>query len=310
MSCNHALLTIPREVRDEIYSLLLDSSDDPPLSPNEAGLRYEEVTHDRPLRNRRVYYPPPTTCKGPTSALSQCNRQLRHEIVDFITKTHLTKGGTCELDVMVKGCMLWPTWTKLLHSVVRMEHLEVNLRLFNFRDGGGVFWGDGGPGSIFVVLFRLLNRLLHHGPRFLYSDGDNQSLELQTLTLNVLPGYGEVLSPDDAWFKDEEDPVAACNEHLEPTYKSVYHYISWQLDRVVRQGLLSDKVRTLKVCYNDRVKMYVMDDITPSATPPDEWTRWGFVWGIDERMKVDKSDAPADLKRIDRRSRFGGTTRM
>ena len=98
--------------------------------------------------------------------------------------------------------MLWPTWTKPPKSLVKVEHLDVNLRLFDVTRGGKLFWASGGPGVTLVVLFRLLNRLLHHGPRFLYKSGENQDFDIQTRTLNVLPGYGKVLCPDDECFKD------------------------------------------------------------------------------------------------------------
>ncbi|KAL8756567.1 MAG: hypothetical protein Q9199_002848 [Rusavskia elegans] len=293
MSCHHSLLTLPREVRDEIYTLLLDSSNVPPSSPGERGLRYKEAVEDGVFNNRIIFYPPPTIWKGPTSALLQCNRQLRHEIVDFTVKTYQNKGGKCELDVMLKGCMLWPTWTKLVHSVAKMEHLEVKLRLFDVKRGRGLFWGDGGPGLTFVVFFRLLNRLVHHGPRFLYNEQENQSLKIQTLTLNVLPGYGEVLGPDDRRSKDQKDPGAKRKERLKQEYKRIYQHICSSVSQVVGEGLLSEKIQTLKVCYGDKVAVYNTDGITPSTSPSDEWKEWGFVWGVDERMKVEKIDSTA-----------------
>ncbi|CAL8582082.1 hypothetical protein XPA_007759 [Xanthoria parietina] len=293
MSGRPSLLTLPREIRDEIYTLLLNSSNVPPTSPEETGLRYREAVEDDVFSHRNVFYPPPTTWKGHTSALLQCNRQLRQEIVDATASARLQQGGTCKLDVMLKGCMLWPTWTKLLHPTGKMEHLEVNLRLFDVNGGGGLFWGCGGPGLTFVVLFRLLNRLLHHGPRFLYDERDNQSLEIQTLTLNVLRGSGEMLGPNDRPFEDLEDPAVKLKRRLEHEYKKIYQYICSSVGQVVRAGLLTDKIQTLEVCYGDAVTLFATDDIAPRTTPSDEWEEWGFVWGVDEGMKVEKVNSPA-----------------
>ena len=68
---------------------------------------------------------------------------------------------------------------------------------------------------------------------------------------------------------------------------------------VVHQGLLSGRIQNLRVCYGDTLKVYSTDGIRPNDTPSNEWKRYGFVWGIDERMKVEKTDCLADLQRLD-----------
>ncbi|KAL8986099.1 MAG: hypothetical protein Q9205_000349 [Flavoplaca limonia] len=283
----------------EIYSLLLDSSDTPPSSHGETGLRYKEAVADRVFHNRNIFYPPPAIYREPILALSHSNGQIRQEIVKSIASACLTKCETCELDVMLRGCMLWPTWTKPPISTAKVEYMAVNLRLFDVTRGGGLFWGNGGPGLTFVVLFRLLNRLLHHGPRFLYKDGESQSFEIQTLVLNVLPGYGKVPCPDDEYFKNQDDPVVTCKQYVEEEYRRIYQHICGNIHMVIHQGLLSGKIQTLKVCHGDTVRVYSTDGIKPNDTPSTEWESYGFVWGINERMKVEKIDCQTDLKSLD-----------
>ncbi|KAL8997493.1 MAG: hypothetical protein Q9169_003273 [Polycauliona sp. 2 TL-2023] len=300
MSCRHSLLTLPREIRDEIYTVLLDTPKSPPASPAETGLRYQEAVDEIVFRHRCIFYPPLAAYKRPTSALSQCNRQTRHEIADFTTSTYFSRGETCELDVKLKSCMLWPTWTKLIHSPTKMEHLKVDLRLFDITRSNGLFWGSGGPGLTFVVLFRLLNRLLHHGPRFLYDNGDNQNVEIHTLTLNILPGYGEVLRSDDKMFRNRENPQRECEKLVNQEYQKIFQHIYWHMRQIVEQGLLSEKIHTVNVCYGDAVEVCDTTGITPNATPSDEWKRWRFIWGVDKGMKVEKTDCAAYLRRLHR----------
>ncbi|KAL8727193.1 MAG: hypothetical protein Q9166_006230 [cf. Caloplaca sp. 2 TL-2023] len=297
MSSQARFFTLPREVRDSIYTLVLSTPTDPLSSPREAGLRYkEEVGGGWDIRC--VFYPPPSTFHGPASALSQCSHKIRQEVSELVTKRSLTKGVTYELDVMLKGGMLWPTWINLPYPVTKMDHLQANLRLFDVRDGDGLFWGAGGPGLTFVVLFSLLNRLLHHGPRFLYKKGMTQGLEIDQLTINVMPGYGKVLQPDDGRFRDEENPMLKCEQHVERDHKRIYQFICRHIDDVVRQGLLFGKVQTLKICLGDTMTEYLVKETTPEATPSAKWRTWGFVWGVDDDMKTEKVESSSFLDHL------------
>lgn len=294
-----SFLKLPREIRDEIYTLILTSPTDPPVSPKEAGLRYREVVKSWTTPNDRcIFYPPPLTRNGPAAALSQCNRQLRQELNHLVISPRRAKDVTYTIDVMLTGCLLWPTWTCIPYPVSKMEHLDINLRLFDVKYGGGLFWGCGGPGMTFIVLFRALNRLLHHGPHFLYKDGESRSLKIDTLTINVLHGYGTVIRSTDGVFPERYDPELECKRFVERDRKQIYGFICQQLHIVVCQGLLSEQIQTLKVCDGDAVQTYTTEGISPTATPPEEWLRWGFVWGVDEMMKVEKVES-SDLFRFE-----------
>ncbi|KAL8771970.1 MAG: hypothetical protein Q9209_002634 [Squamulea sp. 1 TL-2023] len=283
--------TLPREVRDEIYTFLLLSPIDPPRSPEQAGVRYREDIRDY-WENRSVLYPPHFANNGPASALSQCNHQLRREILELSTNRSLTKGTKFELDIMLKDCMLWPTWINLYFPVAKMDHLQANLRLFDVKTGAILFWGNGGPGQSFVVLFSLLNRLLYHGPRFIYKEGETKGLKIDVLTLNLLPGYGETLQPD---YSDEH-PLQACEARIEEETKEILNFMSRHMQDIVNQGLLSCKVKTVRICYRDEIKTYSVDEKTPDAAPSAEWKAYGLVRGVDEGMQIEKVDSFACLE--------------
>ncbi|KAL8856849.1 MAG: hypothetical protein Q9178_006566 [Gyalolechia marmorata] len=293
MAQQSPLFTLPREIRDDIYNLLLNWPNDPPDSPAAAGLRYREVVGT--FGDRSVFYPPPTLYCEPASALSQCSSQIRQELYELVTNGNLTKSMTYELDVMLKGCMTWPTWTNLPYPVRKMEHLQANLRLFDIKDGASLFWGAGGPGLVFVVLFSLLNRLLHHGPRFIHNEGEVRGLEVDLLTINMLPGYGEVLRPDDERFENDPDPVQKCQDYIKRDHARIHMNVCSLLHAVISQGLLSEKVRTVRVRLGRKMEEYRVLPGSPHVEPRDEWKRWGFVWGVDHKMKVEKIESSAFL---------------
>ncbi|CAL8584278.1 hypothetical protein XPA_009882 [Xanthoria parietina] len=298
-----SFLQLPRELRDDIYTLLLNSLADPPASPKAAGIRYREVVTSRThLNDKCIFYPPPLSRNGPAAALSQCNRQLRQELNDLVTSSHRTKDVTCTVDVMLKSCLLWPTWTSLPPPVATVDHLEINLRLFDLKCGRGLFWCYGEPGATFVVLFRALNRLLHHGPRFLYKDGESQSLKINTLTINVLHGYGTVTQPDHIWFLERDDLELQYERSVERDREQIYDFISQRLQQVVSHGLLSEQIQILRVCDGDTVQKFATEGVPLTATPPDEWIRWGFDWGVDEMMKVEKIESSDLFRHEDRES--------
>lgn len=47
------LLSVPREIRDQIYHELVVFSSEPPISPDEAGLRDESIFVKTDGRNKR-----------------------------------------------------------------------------------------------------------------------------------------------------------------------------------------------------------------------------------------------------------------
>ncbi|KAL9627850.1 MAG: hypothetical protein Q9204_006289 [Flavoplaca sp. TL-2023a] len=107
------LFSLPREIRDAIYDLVLNSPRTPPSCPQQAGVRYEEVVETEWFDHEtgNVLYPSPTSDHGSGSALSQVNRQLRQESHDFITNPNLTRSVAYKLDAMLQGPRLWLSWT-------------------------------------------------------------------------------------------------------------------------------------------------------------------------------------------------------
>ena len=281
---------LPREIRDQIYRLLVESPVDPPNTPDDAGLRYTE-THCYSWTSKCVLYPAIRKRHyGAHMALAQCSKQLRREVLDIAQNFAIIARTPCELDVMLRGSLLWPTWTYLPPSAVNMKHLKVNLRLFDIRDGGELFLAQEGPGTAFVLLFKLLNRLLHHGPNFFYEVATGSGARIELLTLNVLFGYGTCVQPDDIMFRYDKDPEFSCQRFTEAEYRGIYRRICQELSEVVDQGLLFGKVQRLQVCHEGDTKDFTAIERTLDTAEMKRWRAAGFLWGVDEHMRVQRAD--------------------
>ncbi len=89
---------------------------------------------------------------------------------------------------------------------------------------------------------------------------------------------------------------------MERDREQIYDFISQRLQQVVSHGLLSEQIQILRVCDGDTVQKFATEGVPLTATPPDEWIRWGFDWGVDEMMKVEKIESSDLFRHEDRES--------
>lgn len=126
-------LSLPREIRDLIYTALLQSPNSPPSSPEEAGPR---------LRKSGVLYSVEQIPEVLYAALLRCNRQISAEFHECLFACQSIQG--LRLDCMIKGYAVWPTWISFPFPEARnIGNIDVDLRLFDVGDGCGQFFGDG-----------------------------------------------------------------------------------------------------------------------------------------------------------------------
>lgn len=119
------LFSIPREIRDLIYTALLQIPNDPPTSPEEAGPRFRKGSSLYSVER----YP-----EAVYAALLRCNRQLRDEFQEVLFARQPVRDF--RLDCMIKSDDLWPTWILLPCPGTRdIGVLNVDLRLFNVGHG-------------------------------------------------------------------------------------------------------------------------------------------------------------------------------
>jgi hypothetical protein len=241
------LLTLPRELRDEILSYLLETRTEPPKYAPCDGRRHKlHHFHYPPYRHYR--FPP----------LSWVCRQLRNECFDLVSKR--VSGGqlTAELDIIFKGYLSWLTWTYLPPLLPRERpfDLAIKLRIFSaeaFRSNDG--WPRQ-PGTAFRDLLWMLNSLLHNGPS-LTSNQDNKGLyRINTLSVDIS-------------FHDDYTP---------DTHPEAAHNIFRMLKELATVGLTNNIVRRVqahtKYVHRGETKVYDGQWGTPEYSDPDSVQKW------------------------------------
>ena len=260
-------LHLPRELRDCIYGHVLQSTAEPPTSPEDPMLsdRHDfDQTYDR---RRGIMFEQrplaPVTCCG----LLCTNRQISREMHDSISR----HGVVWKLDCMIQNHHLWPTWLSLPASPTYLRHVEVNMRIFNYSKSQ---WGaDGGPGIMVILLLRLLGGFFEYGPRFLGQPLESP-LQLDSLIVSLIP------LPETPGKKEDPNP-----SWRHPNPGTIHSIFASQLSRVQRSGVLSGRVKTLKLCSKGSIdkELKITDRGEDAIWNEREWA--GYVWAPGLRLR-------------------------
>lgn len=146
-------LGLPRELRDIIYSSLLEERRLPPDDPEHSGPR--EPDWKTPCT---IYF----EAHSPKPALLQLKlvcQQVYSEVTETLMKPAVSVSGPAHLDVMIRDYYIWPTWlflplTTSLHPTVR-----ISLRLCDAKG-----WGSEFSTGAYRGLWPLINLLVFRGP--------------------------------------------------------------------------------------------------------------------------------------------------
>ena len=166
-------LNLPRELRDQVYTFLLNEHHVPPEDPSQ--------TNDRNA-NSTTYF----QVHSPRPALLQLkltSKQLYTEATDTITRhTNLNPiPDPAHLDIMVKGSSLYPTWLHL--PLAPHLHPKVNITLRLFESAG---WGSEFNTGAYRGLWSLFCALVFQGPCFnLNTRGLSSPLEIGKLRFDI-----------------------------------------------------------------------------------------------------------------------------
>lgn len=160
MANEATLLSIPREIRDLIYTALFQIPNDPPPSPEEAGPRF---------RNGSTFYSVDLYPEAVYAALLRCSHQIRGEFQEALFARQPILD--CRLDCMIKDDDVWPTWVLLpCPGTKDVGILNFDLRLFDVDDGVDQFDVEG---MCFL-------RPFHSRPRYLMTKSGNNIAEIST----------------------------------------------------------------------------------------------------------------------------------
>lgn len=155
------LLHLPREIRDQIYSDVLDTAAlAPPICPTEIDNCIEEDQGWGCGYYQKTF--PPISCLS----LLLCNRLVSAEVIELINRKNKSEKTAFryKLDLMIWDCDLQPTWLSLPVPLKYVKAVDVDIRFFRF---GGPQWADHPP-VLSQYLLQLLRRFLTNGPVFIW----------------------------------------------------------------------------------------------------------------------------------------------
>ncbi|KAF2165104.1 hypothetical protein M409DRAFT_24490 [Zasmidium cellare ATCC 36951] len=271
------LLSLPRELRDQIYPYLTTATWNP-----QSSLRIIPP----PSSDGQLYFWPEHAKWQPIALLS-VNRQLRSEVRDFIASQHKTGNVRLELDICVKGYVYTPTWTFLNFAFRPRDSLDlhVNLTLFSteaFRRNDG--WPRQ-PGQIFRALLNFLNRFIYRGPSFLDSDPPFETPGphfIKTLSVDVT--FQDYYTMD-TWPETVHEVFRMLKA------LTMLNTAGRYIGRVEVRVIYSHGLRAVHRQAGWDVRPAGADATTPALFKEDDWARIGFFFGDAwlERQRVPRS---------------------
>lgn len=128
------LLSIPRDIRDQIYHELVVFSSEPPISPDEAGLR-DEVFLSRSMRGISAFFSRDLYLPNGCQNLLQSCRMIRAKPKKALEQN---KATDLRLDLMFEyfkpdstspKTRVWPTWTRYSGPLNDVKELHVDVRI-------------------------------------------------------------------------------------------------------------------------------------------------------------------------------------
>jgi hypothetical protein len=184
------ILTIPREIRDEIYKWgMLDtlaSCESSPLQRGRKRVAYDAANPETHYGEEGIRYPDHTPLP-PTHSLLRTSRQLRAELLDCLRRMGPL---TYRIDLTNREDKntLYPTWISVPILTKRVDFIEVQLRTRRRKTSsisGIVSDNDMEPyGDPFVRGLALLERFLERGVYFL-SKKKRQTMSVGLLAINI-----------------------------------------------------------------------------------------------------------------------------
>ena len=206
-----SLLSLPRELVDNIIEIVLLSSRPPPEDPDAAraqGQRFPVKDFEcRSWHHEDVLYgTSPHEMSSESLPLLLVNQQIHRQTKKAIDRIVKAKRLDYHLDVMfVDGYQLWPTFLCVPALTTRVNSIHTDIRIFVMpRDKSQEAYfalrgGSGGPPGIVWAFYALLERFLQRGASYASPGADldeenrnrlkkkhlvNKDVTIDTLTIN------------------------------------------------------------------------------------------------------------------------------
>ncbi|MCJ1437304.1 hypothetical protein MMC27_006690 [Xylographa pallens] len=252
-------LLLPREIRNQIYSVLLDS-EAIPLQISELPVKISQAhnEHSWPVivydpARYQAHHPAKLpeigyiACQG----LRLASHQLLAEISDAVRVSN-RYGGTYKLDIMVDDSLCL-SWIALPTPLRELRNVVVDLRIFSDRGWAG----DVGPGKHFQATLTLLTTFLRTGP----SLSENQSVlpypKVDSITVHVVDYVG-------------------CESFSLGSFHPSQRIWVW-LRMVALSGVLFGRVGVLKFHAKNKQDEWVIEDRGDTSKLTAGWKAYGWT---------------------------------
>lgn len=258
-----SLLTIPREIRDKIYGLIvledLASSKSREQQKERKRISYDEENPDTHFSEEAVRYPVHTSLP-PTFSLLQTSHQIRTEIMDSLKRLGAIKYKVNLTDRKDKGTIS-PTWISVPCFKDKIDILEAHWRI-KTRKTSSVFSFNGDDDSesslyTFGTCLALAQRFVERGV-YLLSKKKRNKIHIGLLAVHLD-------ADSDIGQEDVDEFTEYCCEFLG---RWMLHYVvaghdSNAVERERAQFLLlSEKIDRLQIFSNGVLKKeWVIADV-------------------------------------------------
>lgn len=248
------LLHLPREIRDQIYSDVLDTAAlAPPICPTEIDNCIEEDQGWGCGYYQKTL--PPISCLS----LLLCNRLISAEVTELITRKNSSEKTALryKLDLMIWDCDLQPTWLLLPVPLKYVKVVDVNIRFFRFR---GPQWADhneiNGPPVLSQYLLQLLRRFLTNGPVFIWPrsgpplPSSHRPPHLDKLSITFISMLKKSSSSSKNYQVLNFPGQHFSAEKFLKAEVDAYSRLSKYIRRLANSGLLFGKIKSLELRYD------------------------------------------------------------
>jgi hypothetical protein len=268
-----SFLTLPREIRNQIYFFVIHLERDAPQSPLHESVLGRYKIKDKQSRRRDfepVHYESGNYWLSYTSLLC-ANRQVQAELQEAVVAVQNAGNLMYKVDLMVSGQAIYPTWLSVPAPAKHLAELVVDYRRVDCTKGAK--WvGNGGPGLMTQRLARILSRFIVHGPAFFGNTDSEPETRFEVLTLRLL--NTESLQNCTA------DEMAGHAERYEmPTLEDDLMGLNICADGLAAWHILGQKCRLIRVQYGDDVREIPIPEKPPSEEHLELWSHYGWYRG-------------------------------
>lgn len=273
------LLDLPQEIRDQIYSDILDlPAFAPPICPTDAEDCIEEDQGWGCGYYSKTF--PPISCL----ALLLCNRSIAAEVSEVIARRNNNKETALryKLDLMIWDCDLQPTWLSLPVPLKYVRKVEVEVRTFRY---GGPPWADY-PSQLSQYLLQLLRRFLTNGPAFIRSHSQqklsishHRPPQLDSLTITFIPMLDQSISSSSNYqVLNFPGQKLSARNFLQAEVNAYTHLFKY-VNLIANSGLLFGKIKSLQLRYGPGGLTNVHDVKDRGDISLTEQLCSGYGWG-------------------------------